>query len=480
MVPTLSPRPASLPRLAVALCLAGLLGAGCTEQLVVTVDDTKCTPGCTIVTHEVSLLVEDGAGLCARRAARSSGGAELVLDDAELSGGQRYGVSVLGFCAESACPRCAGTASAAVGDPLRVELADSVGCAPLTRRVCQPALRWLPSSAAALSGRMSREATQASGALAGRPIFPDLVGQGGASTARLDLSPTDDVYVRGGTYADRALGNEPRLVITNSTLENYEREGLLRFDLRRLDPTATTRAVVRLRGAYGESIATKDRDAKFNLHAVSDDSWTEASVTYNKAPAAGAVIDTRLVLHLDFTELDATTSVLAELRSDQVASFRVISDRDRYILIPSKESDKAAQRPVLQVDRAVGLSSSADAASFSFETSAPWRWYLWARLRYPGATKPPKGDPNSFWVTVDGGAPRILGGRTDRDGAWHWDGCRGGLLPLGFLQAGQHALKIVNRQANESSTEQLSPRLDVLLLTNDPGYTPVDADAELP
>ena len=48
----------------------------------------------------------------------------------------------------------------------------------------------------------------------------------------------------------------------------------------------------------------------------------------------------------------------------------------------------------------------------------------------------------------------------------------------GTVTAGNHTLKIWNREARETSTTKLSPRLDVLCLTSDAAYVPNDADAE--
>ena len=100
--------------------------------------------------------------------------------------------------------------------------------------------------------------------------------------------------------------------------------------------------------------------------------------------------------------------------------------------------------------------TQADAVTFSnLLVQSSGTWYLWARLYYPGVTAQPTNDPNSFWVAVDGKTA----------------------LSLGTLSAGEHTLKIWNREARETSTSKLSPRLDAILLTNDAAYVPKDADA---
>ncbi len=124
--------------------------------------------------------------------------------------------------------------------------------------------------------------------------------------------------------------------------------------------------------------------------------------------------------------------------------------------------------------------SQADAVTVSVSLPSAGTWYLWARMYYPGTTTQPTNDPNSFWASVDGGTALTLGNLTTRDRTWHWDGTAGALLSLGSLGAGDHLIRIWNREARETAASKLSPRLDVLLLTNDAAYVPQDADVVLP
>ena len=121
--------------------------------------------------------------------------------------------------------------------------------------------------------------------------------------------------------------------------------------------------------------------------------------------------------------------------------------------------------------------TQADAATYTVGIPAAGTWYLWARMYYPGTTVQPTNDPNSFWVSIDGGAAKSLGNRTDIDRTWHWEGAAGSLLSLGNLSAGNHTLRVWNREARETGGSKLSPRMDVLFLTSEAGYTPNDTDA---
>lgn len=124
-------------------------------------------------------------------------------------------------------------------------------------------------------------------------------------------------------------------------------------------------------------------------------------------------------------------------------------------------------------------------------------WRLWGRLFYPGTGTQlfrqsgpvTENDPNSFFVSVDGGPEQVLGNlkRESKDGPswyrrWHWGGDgrtevgRPEPLLLGTLQKGRHTIRIRPRDAVETPVLHLAPRLDVLCLTTDPQYLPQDAD----
>ena len=121
--------------------------------------------------------------------------------------------------------------------------------------------------------------------------------------------------------------------------------------------------------------------------------------------------------------------------------------------------------------------TQADAVAYTVTIPAAGTWYLWSRMYYPGTTAQPTNDPNSFWVAIDSVAAKSLGNRTDVDRIWHWEGASGSLLSLGNVSAGNHTLRVWNREARETAASKLSPRLDVFLLTNDAGYIPNDVDA---
>jgi cysteine-rich repeat protein len=127
-------------------------------------------------------------------------------------------------------------------------------------------------------------------------------------------------------------------------------------------------------------------------------------------------------------------------------------------------------------------SSSFDAGSgdeivYTINLPETGRWYLWGRMYYPGEGNA----ANSFFVRVNDGEALKFGNNREFFRQWHWDGDgnretgQGQPLLLGDLTAGAHKLVVEKREA----AGELSPRLDVLFVTQDPSVVPTDADAEV-
>jgi len=120
--------------------------------------------------------------------------------------------------------------------------------------------------------------------------------------------------------------------------------------------------------------------------------------------------------------------------------------------------------------------NSGDEVTYVIELPETGEWYLWARFYYPGA--PGSRDANSFFARIDDQRSLKLGNARNLFQQWHWGGdgrVRSGLpraLPLGWVTAGSHALTITKREVSP-----LPPRLDVIVLTQDPSWKPTDADA---
>jgi hypothetical protein len=117
--------------------------------------------------------------------------------------------------------------------------------------------------------------------------------------------------------------------------------------------------------------------------------------------------------------------------------------------------------------------TSGDEVSYFVDLPAAGQWYLWGRFYYPG--RPGSNDANSFFVRVNDGDALRFGNNKDYFRRWHWggDGRRESgtprALPLGELAAGAQTLTIAKREVSP-----IAPRLDVLVLTQDPAWIPVE------
>lgn len=92
------------------------------------------------------------------------------------------------------------------------------------------------------------------------------------------LYPTDDAYVRDGTYANTNYGSDTQLIIKNDSSANYSRRTFLKFDLSDMDDV--TDAKIRL---FGDS-ASSTQLPIVSLGAASA-TWNESTITWNNQPA---------------------------------------------------------------------------------------------------------------------------------------------------------------------------------------------------
>lgn len=133
------------------------------------------------------------------------------------------------------------------------------------------------------------------------------------------LYVSEDAYVRGGADAGSNFGSETQLVIRNNGEgSGSTRRSFIKFDLSGL--TAPVYNVkLRLNVANDAPIPTEDL-----LHQVPDDSWSEATITYNNQPAVGSLVGTQTVPpNSSWVEYDITTLVNNEIAGDGVLSLRL-------------------------------------------------------------------------------------------------------------------------------------------------------------
>ncbi len=120
---------------------------------------------------------------------------------------------------------------------------------------------------------------------------------------------------------------------------------------------------------------------------------------------------------------------------------------------------------------------SGDQVAYTVVLPQTGNWYLWGRMYYPSA--PGSNGPNSFLVSMDGGPTLKLGNSSEAYQQFHWDGDATSdtgphtALLLGAFSAGSHQLVVEKREVAGG----VPPRLDVLMLTQNPADVPSDSEA---
>jgi hypothetical protein len=156
----------------------------------------------------------------------------------------------------------------------------------------------------------------------------------------LTFAPTNDAYVDAANPAVN-FGTSSRLGVDGSPLNN----SLLQFSVS--GTSACTIQSAKLRLTVGSS--TSDNSAfGGDVYGVSDNTWSESTVTWNNQPVAGT---TRVASFPAGVALDTTytVNVTSLVKGDGPVSLKVSttsSDAARYW---SKEGSTAAQAPQLQV-----------------------------------------------------------------------------------------------------------------------------------
>lgn len=180
-----------------------------------------------------------------------------------------------------------------------------------------------------------------------------------ANTVRIELEPTDDAYVRGGTANENEnFGTANQLWMKMVNNVEFERESLLRFDLAFL-------AGQEIRGATLELHALDpDTNATGTIDRLNDDQWSEETVTWANRPLAGVNLG-NWSPSPDFRQIfDLTSEAAQEAAGDGVLSLRLAigaqANSSTLFKFASKEYFDPALRPSLSVVAVVAGPTFAD------------------------------------------------------------------------------------------------------------------------
>lgn len=147
-------------------------------------------------------------------------------------------------------------------------------------------------------------------------------------TTSTEITASDDAFVRRKNYVDVNYGTGLLNLKQGSTDDNnVTRRSILKFDLSGVSGTISN-AKIRLTSAVA---AANTIEAYF----VSDDSWSESTVTYNNMPAYSTLISTQsiaandAIIEFDVTSLAQTNGILSVyLKSTDVGTLSKFYDKD--------------------------------------------------------------------------------------------------------------------------------------------------------
>lgn len=164
---------------------------------------------------------------------------------------------------------------------------------------------------------------------------------GGSGPVRLVARA--DTSVRGGMFADTAE-NLSSLRVARSSSPGSTWETYLRFDVEGLEKAATARLHL-----YAEQGALAG--LSHGLGLVSDDTWTEADLTWNSRPPASSDRETWGILQTPgWIDIDLTAPVRTEAMGDNALSVRVRSVNDlgttSFVTYQSRDQ---SERPHLEI-----------------------------------------------------------------------------------------------------------------------------------
>lgn len=150
------------------------------------------------------------------------------------------------------------------------------------------------------------------------------------------INPTNDSYVRDGSYADTNYGNSTDLVVKSGAATNYNRNSYLKFDVSGQGLSQITSAKLRV---YCTNAGGTTIDAYRSLN--SSNNWVEGNITWNNQIGLGTYITSTTVNTANqYYEWDVT-SLAQEMLSAGIDMTIILHDGNsskNYFVFNSKEA----------------------------------------------------------------------------------------------------------------------------------------------
>lgn len=133
------------------------------------------------------------------------------------------------------------------------------------------------------------------------------------------LFPIEDSHVQGGNASGQNFGDDERLAAKEASGSNSDRKSYLKFDMNSLKSEVLS-AKVHLKVRNAQSGHTN------GIYGVTDDTWTEDSITWNNSPTQGNQITTvDMSVGNSWIEVDVTDEVNSTLGDDGFLSVGMTS-----------------------------------------------------------------------------------------------------------------------------------------------------------
>jgi PKD repeat protein len=164
------------------------------------------------------------------------------------------------------------------------------------------------------------------------------------------FNPTDDSYVRGDYYGDDNFNSETKLQVKEGNGDLYDRHTYLRFDLSEVTGTViSAQLMLRCR-----NLPNGSPGAAF-VYSVAEDNWSEETITWNNAPGAGSLLDSRTDINTEGADYtwDVTDFVVSEMAGDKIVSLMLKDDSavNRAVFFHRREDTPA---PILELELSDG------------------------------------------------------------------------------------------------------------------------------
>jgi hypothetical protein len=162
----------------------------------------------------------------------------------------------------------------------------------------------------------------------------------------VNISPSEDTFVRGGSYASTNYGTENSLIVKDAADENYDRYTYLKFDLGGLSGKTIFQAKLKL---YVNALSN-GTPAPAYVFPLTNDSWSENQLTWNNKPLpSNTSLEEKSILQTGWIEYYVTDYIQVQVDGDKVASLVILDPTQQNKVVNMNSSDASSNNPYLEV-----------------------------------------------------------------------------------------------------------------------------------